>query len=92
MRVKDVAPPVVTFCPQSKSVFLKAGRVKLRDDDNLINLLLVIQTSEKVYWREPKFSDNVKIVQVAARTLPGKEFSLGKHVIDYEVRQSRGLV
>ena len=31
----------------------------------------------------------MKIVQVAARTLPGKEFSLGKHVIDYEVRQSR---
>ena len=38
--------------------------------------MLVVQTSEKVYWREPKFSDNVKIVQVAARTLPGKEFSL----------------
>ena len=29
----------------------------------------------------------MKIVQVAARTLPGKEFSLGKHVIDYEVRE-----
>ena len=53
---------------------------------------IFVQTSEKVYWREPKFSDNVKIVQVAARTLPGKEFSLGKHVIDYEVRERAELV
>ena len=27
VRVRDVSPPVVTFCPQSKSVFLKAGKV-----------------------------------------------------------------
>ena len=30
VRVKDVSPPVVTFCPQSKSVFLKADKVRLR--------------------------------------------------------------
>ena len=31
VRVKDVSPPAVTFCPQSKSVFLKAGKVRLDD-------------------------------------------------------------
>ena len=32
----------------------------------------------------------MKIVQVTARTLPGKEFSLGKHVIDYEATDEAG--
>ena len=32
----------------------------------------------------------MKIVQVTARTLPGKEFTLGKHVIDYEATDEAG--
>ena len=32
----------------------------------------------------------MKIVQVTARTLRGKEFSLGKHVIDYEATDEAG--
>ena len=66
--VKDVTKPSVSYCPQSRSVFLEPG-----------------QASQKVYWSEPSFQDNVKIEHVIASALPGQELALGKHVIVYQV-------
>ena len=68
LYVKDVTKPSVSYCPQSRSVFLEPG-----------------QASQKVYWSEPSFQDNVKIEHVIASALPGQELALGKHVIVYQV-------
>ena len=86
MTVLDVSPPVVTYCPQSKSVFLEPGKVMT----SLLSLSMIIfvQSSQKVYWSEPTFKDNVKIEQIEASALPGGDLSLGKHVIVYQVSLS----
>ena len=71
VTVRDVTRPSVSYCPQSRSVFLEPG-----------------QASQKVYWSEPSFQDNVKIEHVIASALPGQELALGKHVIVYQVNLS----
>ena len=48
-------------------------------------LIATVQSSQKVYWSEPTFQDNVKIEQIEASALPGGDLSLGKHVIVYQV-------
>jgi len=73
INVKDVAKPTVSYCPQSRSVFLEPG-----------------QSSQKVYWSEPNFQDNVKIEHVIASALPGQELTLGKHVIVYQATDKEG--
>ena len=149
MTVLDVSPPVVTYCPQSKSVFLEPGKVmtsllslSMSHSRHLFtvhvtqtsllsmsmsnkrhflhcpchtnvtfvtvhvtqsspchcpchtNVTLVtvndlfVQSSQKVYWSEPTFKDNVKIEQIEASALPGGDLSLGKHVIVYQVSLS----
>ena len=146
VTVLDVSPPVVTYCPQSKSVFLEPGKVmtslSMSPSRHLFtvhvtqtsllsmsmsnkrhflhcpchtnvtfvtvhvtqsspchcpchtNVTLVtvndlfVQSSQKVYWSEPTFKDNVKIEQIEASALPGGDLSLGKHVIVYQVSLS----
>ena len=51
----------------------------------MVTLCNCVQASQKVFWSEPTFQDNVKIEAVIASALPGGELSLGKHVIVYQV-------
>ena len=41
------------------------------------------QSTKRITWTEPVFSDNVKIQHVMASFLPGHHFSAGKHNILY---------
>ena len=38
-----------------------------------------------VTWREPQFTDNVKIEHVMTSALPGSDMPLGKHLVIYQV-------
>ena len=73
VTVQDTATPTVSFCPQSRTVFLEPG-----------------QTSQRVFWKEPSFGDNVKIEHVIASALPGQPLPLGKHVIVYQAADAAG--
>jgi len=73
VMVRDAAKPTVTYCPQSRSVFLEPD-----------------QKSQKVFWSEPNFQDNVKIEHVIASALPGQDLPLGKHVIVYQATDKAG--
>jgi len=73
VEVKDSVRPTVSYCPQSRSVFLEPG-----------------QTSQRVFWKEPVFTDNVKIEHVIASALPGQELKLGKHLIVYQASDKEG--
>ena len=48
------------------------------------------QSTKKVTWIEPVFSDNVKIQHVMASFLPGHYFSAGKHNILYTATDADG--
>ena len=43
-----------------------------------------------MFWKEPSFTDNVKIEHVIASALPGEELSLGKHLIVYQATDKAG--
>jgi len=73
VTVQDAVRPTVSYCPQSRSVFLEPG-----------------QTSQRVFWKEPAFTDNVKIEHVIASALPGQELNLGKHLIVYQAADKAG--
>lgn len=73
VSVQDAVRPTVSYCPQSRSVFLEPG-----------------QTSQRVFWKEPAFTDNVKIEHVIASALPGQELNLGKHLIVYQAADKAG--
>ena len=43
-----------------------------------------------MFWKEPAFTDNVKIEHVIASALPGQELNLGKHLIVYQASDKAG--
>ena len=48
------------------------------------------QSTKRITWTEPVFSDNVKIQHVMASFLPGHYFSAGKHNILYQATDADG--
>lgn len=53
-------------------------------------MLAPAQSTKKIHWTEPVFSDNVKIQHVMASFLPGHHFSAGKHNIVYTATDADG--
>ena len=89
MTVKDAVRPTVSYCPQSRSVFLEPGQVYQHETLYILNPSS-FQKSQRVFWKEPAFTDNVKIEHVIASALPGQELNLGKHLIVYQAADKAG--
>ena len=65
MEVLDQQAPLVSGCPQSRTVFLEPGEVS--SDRQGVTAGLGVQVARAVSWTEPTFTDNVKIEHVMTR-------------------------
>eukprot|EP00096_Caligus_rogercresseyi_P015196 TRINITY_DN7645_c0_g1_i1.p1 TRINITY_DN7645_c0_g1~~TRINITY_DN7645_c0_g1_i1.p1 ORF type:complete len:365 (+),score=57.94 TRINITY_DN7645_c0_g1_i1:199-1293(+) len=46
--------------------------------------------NKKIYWKEPLFGDNVRVVHIVTNRLPGSRLPLGVSSIVYEARDNMG--